>query len=154
MKKIMVTGGRGMLGHAVEQATSEEPRAGHRFCFVDLEDGDLTDKAATHALFERVRPHGVIHLAADVGGLYKNVAHGVEMFENNLLMNMHVMQCCRAFGVEKLVSCLSTCVFPEQTLCPPLPLPMHPRTVLPSHPPDSGSRDWISGFPPLPLGIR
>ena len=92
MKTIMVTGGRGMLGHAVEQVVRDEPRAGYRFEFIDIEESDLTDKAATRVLFERVRPAGVIHLAADVGGLYKNVAHGVEMFENNLLMNMHIMQ--------------------------------------------------------------
>jgi GDP-L-fucose synthase len=140
MKTIMVTGGRGMLGHAVEQVVGEEPRAGYRFEFVDIEEGDLTDKAATRALFERVRPHGVIHLAADVGGLYKNVAQGVEMFENNLLMNMHVMQCCREFSVEKLVSCLSTCVFPEQTLCPHITLPIDETVVHmgPPHPSNEG----------------
>ena len=55
MKTIMVTGGRGMLGHAVEQVVGEEPRAGYRFEFVDIEEGDLTEKAATRALFERVR---------------------------------------------------------------------------------------------------
>ena len=140
MKTIMVTGGRGMLGHAVEQVVGDEPRAGSRFDFVDIEEGDLTDKVATRALFERVRPHGVIHLAADVGGLYKNVAQGVEMFENNLLMNMHVMQCCREFGVEKLVSCLSTCVFPEQTLCPHITLPIDETVVHmgPPHPSNEG----------------
>ena len=42
MKTIMVTGGRGMLGHAVEQVVGEEPRAGYRFEFVDIEEGDLT----------------------------------------------------------------------------------------------------------------
>ena len=57
MKTIMVTGGRGMLGHAVEQVVGDEPRAGSRFDFVDIEEGDLTDKVATRALFERVRPH-------------------------------------------------------------------------------------------------
>jgi len=140
MKTIMVTGGRGMLGHGMQQVVREEPRAGHEFRFVDIEEGDLTDKAATRALFSRVRPAGVIHLAADVGGLYKNVAQGVEMLENNLLMNMHVMQCCREFGVEKLVSCLSTCVFPEQTLCPHITLPIDETVVHmgPPHPSNEG----------------
>ena len=140
MKTIMVTGGRGMLGHGMQQVVRQEPRAGHEFLFVDIEEGDLTDKAATRALFSRVRPAGVIHLAADVGGLYKNVAQGVEMLENNLLMNMHVMQCCREFGVEKLVSCLSTCVFPEQTLCPHITLPIDETVVHmgPPHPSNEG----------------
>ena len=140
MKKIMVTGGRGMLGHGLQQVVRDDPPAGCGFEFVDIEDGDLTDKGAARALFARVRPTGVIHLAADVGGLYKNVAQGVEMFENNLLMNMHVMQCCREFRVEKLVSCLSTCVFPEQTLCPHVALPIDETVVHmgPPHPSNEG----------------
>jgi len=139
-KTIMVTGGRGMLGSGMHEVVRAEPRAGHEFVFVDIEDGDLTDKAATRALFGRVRPAGVIHLAADVGGLYKNVAQGVEMLENNLLMNMHVMQCSREFGVEKLVTCLSTCVFPEQTLCPHVSLPIEETVVHmgPPHPSNEG----------------
>jgi|688.fasta_scaffold71869_3 GDP-L-fucose synthase len=140
MKTIMVTGGKGMLGNAMQRVVREEPQPGHSFVFVDIEDGDLTDKRATEALFQRVKPHGVIHLAADVGGLYKNVAQGVEMLENNLLMNMHVMQCSRQFGAEKLVSCLSTCVFPEQTLCPHISLPIDERVVHmgPPHPSNEG----------------
>lgn len=136
----MVTGGRGMLGHGLQQVVRDDPPAGCGFEFVDIEDGDLTDKDAARALFDRVRPAGVIHLAADVGGLYKNVAQGVEMFENNLLMNMHVMQCCREFQVEKLVSCLSTCVFPEQTLCPHVVLPIDETVVHmgPPHPSNEG----------------
>ncbi len=140
MKTIMVTGGRGKLGHGLQRVVADEPRAGWRFEFVDIEEADLTDEPATRALFERIRPAGVIHLAADVGGLYKNVAQGVEMFENNLRMNMQVMRCCRDYGVEKLVSCLSTCVFPEQTLCPHISLPIDESVVHmgPPHPSNEG----------------
>lgn len=140
MKTIMVTGGQGMLGHGLQHVVRQEPREGWQFQFVDIEDGDLCDKEATRALFGRVKPAGVIHLAADVGGLYKNMAQGVEMMENNLLMNMHVMQCCKESGVEKLVSCLSTCVFPEQTLCPHIQLPIDETMIHlgPPHPSNEG----------------
>jgi GDP-L-fucose synthase len=33
-------------------------------------------------------------------------------------MNDNVMECSRLFGVEKLVSCLSTCIFPDKTTYP------------------------------------
>jgi len=33
-------------------------------------------------------------------------------------MNNNVMECCHEFGVEKLVSCLSTCIFPDKTTYP------------------------------------
>ncbi len=132
---ILVTGGSGMLGHGIRQVVAEADRL-DRYVFVDLEDADLCDAEQTRALFARVRPGGVLHLAADVGGLYKNMAEGVQMLERNLLMNMHVMQCCHQQGVAKLVSCLSTCVFPEPTLSPHLSLPLDESAIHlgPPHP--------------------
>ncbi|PPD24355.1 MAG: GDP-fucose synthetase [Methylobacter sp.] len=140
MEKIMVTGGKGLLGYGMQRVTELEPREGYQFVFVDIDDADLCDKEQTRALFDKVRPSGVIHLAADVGELYKNLAHGVEMFENNLLMNMHVMQCCKDFDVKKLASCLSTCTFPEPTLSAHIQLPID-ETMLhmgPPHPSNEG----------------
>lgn len=140
MKKIMVTGGQGTVGYAIQQIVSREPVEGYRFIFVDISDGNLCSKTATLSLFEKVRPDGVIHLAADVGGLYKNMDHGVDMLENNLLMNMHVMQCCKEFNVEKLVSCLSTCIFPELSLSHHIRLPIDETMIHmgPPHPSNEG----------------
>jgi len=36
----------------------------------------------------------------------------------NMLINDNVLQCCFEFGVEKCVSCLSTCIFPNDTTYP------------------------------------
>lgn len=136
MKSIMVTGGNGLLGYGLRQVTQLEPIEDYKFVFVDIEDADLRDKEQTRALFARVKPSGVIHLAADVGGLYKNMTQGVEMFENNLLINLHVMQCCKEFKVEKLVSCLSTCAFPEPSLSAHIKLPINESVIHmgPPHP--------------------
>lgn len=136
MKKVLVTGGKGLLGYALKQVVSQQNDANVEFVFVDIEDANLCDFAQVKNLFSRVEPTGVIHLAADVGGLYKNLAHGVEMFENNLLMNMHVMQCSKIFGVEKLISCLSTCTFPEPSLSKHISLPIDETMIHlgPPHP--------------------
>jgi GDP-L-fucose synthase len=48
---------------------------------------------------------------------------------------MHVMQCCKEFGVEKLVSCLSTCVFPEPTLSAHIKLPIDESVIHGAAPP-------------------
>ncbi len=42
----------------------------------------------------------------------------VEFFRDNMAMNDNVMECCRVYKVEKLVSCLSTCIFPDKTTYP------------------------------------
>jgi GDP-L-fucose synthase len=53
-------------------------------------------------------------LAAAVGGLFKNMRCKVDMFETNLRINMNVLRVCHELGVSKVVSCLSTCIFPDE----------------------------------------
>lgn len=42
----------------------------------------------------------------------------VEFYRENIVLNDNVMECCRIYKVEKLVSCLSTCIFPDKTTYP------------------------------------
>jgi len=42
----------------------------------------------------------------------------VDFYRENTLINDNVMECCRIYGVKKLVSCLSTCIFPDKTSYP------------------------------------
>ena len=46
------------------------------------------------------------------------MAQKVEFFRENILINDNVMECCRIYKVEKLVSMLSTCIFPDKTTYP------------------------------------
>jgi len=115
----MVTGGSGLYGMAIRAhvaQSAEEKDA--TWVFLSSKDGDLRDRKATEAIFERVRPTHVIHLAAMVGGLFANMSKKVEFYRENMLMNDNVMECCRIYKVQKLVSCLSTCIFPDKTTYP------------------------------------
>ena len=42
----------------------------------------------------------------------------MEFWRLNVLMQDHIFQACRKHGVIKLVSCLSTCIFPDKTSYP------------------------------------
>jgi len=55
----------------------------------------------TRALFERVKPTHVIHLAAKVGGLFHNMAKKVDFYRENTIINDNVMEMCREFGVSR-----------------------------------------------------
>merc|ERR1719155_106211 len=113
---VMVTGGTGLVGKAIEEFVSADPASkGETWIFLSSRDADLRDKAATEAVFARHKPTHVIHLAALVGGLFSNMARKVEFFRENIMINDNVMECCRIHGVTKLVSCLSTCIFPDKT---------------------------------------
>lgn len=115
---VLVTGGTGLVGKAIETVVNKDPQEGEVWFYASSSDADLRDKESTRKLFERVKPTHVIHLAAMVGGLFRNLKYKVEFYRENVLINDNVMECCREFNVTKLVSCLSTCIFPDKTTYP------------------------------------
>jgi len=115
---ILVTGGTGLVGQAIRQMSEKEKLDNEEWVFLSSKDGDLTDRAATQAIFEKYKPTHVIHLAALVGGLFKNLRQNLDMFRQNMQINDNVLDCCFQNGVKKCVSCLSTCIFPDKTTYP------------------------------------
>ncbi|KAH8863914.1 GDP-L-fucose synthase [Schistosoma japonicum] len=119
---VLVTGGSGLVGNgirlALEDTSSPLKRDDEKWIFLSSRDVDLTDSGATRAYFERVRPTYVIHLAAKVGGLYANMSENLEFFRQNMLINDNVLSSSHAVGAKKVVSCLSTCIFPDRTSYP------------------------------------
>eukprot|EP00978_Attheya_sp_CCMP212_P008341 scaffold19620_cov55-Attheya_sp.AAC.3 len=115
---VMVTGGSGLVGQAIRMHVEQNPRDNETWVFLSSRDGDLRDRKATDAVFEKYQPTHVIHLAAKVGGLFANLSQKVEFYRENVLINDNIMECCRIQKVKKLVSFLSTCIFPDKTTYP------------------------------------
>ena len=110
-QRVLVTGGSGLVGSALRHISGLELK--HQFVFASSRDCDLTDYDATLRYFRAVAPGAVIHLAAAVGGLFKNMRCKADMFDINMRINMNVLRACHELGVAKVVSCLSTCIFPD-----------------------------------------
>jgi len=53
-----------------------------------------------------------------VGGLFHNMRANLDFFRNNMKMNDNILHISYEFGVKKVVSCLSTCIFPDKTTYP------------------------------------
>ena len=68
--------------------------------------------------FEEIKPERVVHCAARVGGLGGNMNYKGEYFYDNMMMNINVLEASRRVGVKKVVSFLSTCVFPNDVEYP------------------------------------
>lgn len=86
---VLVTGGTGLVGSAVQQVVEHQTAQGEeRWVFASSKDADLTSKASTDALFDRVQPTHVLHLAAKVGGLYANSKDNVGFFTQNMAMQV------------------------------------------------------------------
>ncbi|MBI2476223.1 MAG: GDP-L-fucose synthase [Candidatus Taylorbacteria bacterium] len=110
MSITLVTGGSGLIGSAIKRLGLPN------MVFLSRKDGDLTDFNQTVKLFKKHRPAKVIHLAAQVGGIGGNMIHSGEYFRNNIMININVLEAARLTGVKKLISFMSTCVFPDK--CP------------------------------------
>lgn len=118
-KVILVTGGTGLVGRALEAIVkTEEHRPDEEWFFASTKDADLAKREETEILFGRVQPTHVIHLAALVGGLFRNLKYNLDFYRINTLINDNVLNLSYQTGVKKVVSCLSTCIFPDKTTYP------------------------------------
>uniref|UniRef100_A0A6C0KN81 NAD-dependent epimerase/dehydratase domain-containing protein n=1 Tax=viral metagenome TaxID=1070528 RepID=A0A6C0KN81_9ZZZZ len=111
-KTILVTGGTGLVGNAIKFISNEYENE-YNYIFISSKQYDLTIMDRTKDMFQKYKPNYVIHLAACVGGLFKNMNNKVEMLEKNLMINYNVVKCSHDYKVEKLIACLSTCIFPD-----------------------------------------
>jgi GDP-L-fucose synthase len=108
IKTILVTGGSGLVGKALRKVKND-----YFMIFLDSKMCDLRNYNETLLVFKEINPYAIIHLAACVGGLYKNMSQKVKMLEDNLLINTHVIKAAHESGIQTVIACLSTCVFPE-----------------------------------------
>ncbi|KAM8875168.1 GDP-L-fucose synthase-like isoform 2-T5 [Spinachia spinachia] len=119
--RVLVTGGSGLVGRAIQHVVKEEEgggKEGEEWVFLSSKDANLMSMEETRAAFDKFRPTHVIHLAAMVGGLFKNMKYNLDFWRNNVYINDNVLQAAHEFGVVKVVSCLSTCIFPDKTKYP------------------------------------
>ena len=124
MKKILVTGSSGLVGTSIRSLlSSQQTFTGGAWgeaevVCVTSKDADLRSFGETMGMLRLHKPHYVIHLAAEVGGLYKNMNFKVEMLENNLRMNDNIITACFQNNIENFMGILSTCIFPDKTSYP------------------------------------
>ena len=87
-------------------------REGFSFARQDLEDGE-----AMAALFERLRPQRVVHLAAQAG-VRHSIDNPAAYVQSNLVGFGHVLEGCRHGGVTHLVYASSSSVYGGNTRLP------------------------------------
>ncbi|KAG6887964.1 hypothetical protein C0995_011357 [Termitomyces sp. Mi166 len=122
---VLVTGGTGLVGKAIQHVIETEPigsrfgkKEGETWIFASSKEGDLRDAEQTRILFEKYKPTHVIHLAALVGGLFKNMKYKLTFLRDNILINDNVLHAAHTHKTQKVISCLSTCVFPDKVEYP------------------------------------
>jgi len=115
-KRILITGSSGLVGNVFRNISHNYSE--YTFVYATSSDCDLTSYEKTLDFFQQIKPNYVFHLAAHVGGLYKNMNFKVDMLEKNILMNFNVVKCSHLINVDKCICMLSTCIFPDKTSYP------------------------------------
>ncbi|HCC08692.1 TPA: GDP-fucose synthetase [Candidatus Woesebacteria bacterium] len=114
--KVLLTGGSGFLGTFVKQKLIEKgfknenifSPSHNDFDFVKMEDCKKAVKGINL----------VIHLAAKVGGIGFNREKPGELFYDNLMMGVQLMEAARQEGVKKFVAIGTVCAYPKFTPIP------------------------------------
>jgi len=113
-KKIMVTGGAGFLGSFVVEKLKEKSATE---IFVPRRDEyDLRQKEVCEEVVKGIDI--IIHLAANVGGIGLNQEKPGELFHDNIMMGVQLMEAARKACVKKFVAIGTVCAYPKYTEVP------------------------------------
>src|SRR5262249_53895928 len=114
--RVVVTGGRGVLGRHVMQALgaagyTQAPALGSA-------GSDLVREGEAARMIAEVRPDAIVHLAAVVGGIGVNRAHPGSFFFRNLMMGVQLMEEARLAKVGRFLAVGTICSYPKFTPVP------------------------------------
>jgi len=115
-KKILLTGGNGFLGTFVKKELLKRGVEEKNIFIPDLPDFDLRDKKNCEKAVKN--QDIIIHLAAKVGGIGLNQEKPGELFYDNLIMGIQLMEEARRARVKKFVAIGTICCYPKFTPVP------------------------------------
>jgi GDP-L-fucose synthase len=98
----LITGGNGLIGSEFKEGIK-----------ILRNEFNLIDSVQVKKMYEQYRPDYVIHTAAKVGGVGANMNYKGEFFYENIMMNTNIIHYAKEYNVKKVLSFLSTCVFPD-----------------------------------------
>ncbi len=115
-KKILVTGGAGFLGTQVVHSLIELGAQKDNISIPRSKDCDL--RIWENCVKSVKGIDIVIHLAAKVGGIGFNREHPAELFYDNAIMGIQLMEAARLANVKKFVAVGTVCAYPKYTPVP------------------------------------
>ena len=145
MKRILVTGAGGFIGHHLVTALKRQgywvrgadvkypafsPTAADEFVLLDLRRWENCLQA-TDGVDE------VYALAADMGGMGFISAHHAQILHNNSLINLHTLEAARTNGVQRYLYTSSACVYPEYKQMDTDVIPLREEDAYPAQPQDA-----------------
>jgi len=145
MKKILVTGAGGFIGHHL---VSYLKREGFWVRGVDVKHPEFSPIDADEFLLLDLRRwenclkatqgvDQVYALAADMGGMGFISSHHAQILHNNALINIHTLDAARENGVKRYLYTSSACIYPEHKQLETNVTPLKEEDAYPAAPQDA-----------------
>ena len=109
-KKIVVAGGNGFFGSHIVNRLKQIPC---KIYIPKTKDGiDFRKREDCLSYLSRIKPDIVINCAANQGGIAYHVGKQADLFMDNMLMGMYLMEVSQKVGVKKFVNIVAGCSYP------------------------------------------
>jgi GDP-L-fucose synthase len=115
MKKILIAGQEGMVGHAIYQLLQKK-----NFKIIECKrkDMDFTSQEQVNKWFKKFRPEIVINAAGRVGGILDNANNKADYIYINTMIGFNILNASLKYNVKKLINLGSACIYPKKTRQP------------------------------------
>ena len=115
MKKILLTGGSGLVGRNIQEHSSADK---WEILTPSRKELDLTDLSSVSQWVKNHQPDIIIHAAGLVGGIKANIQDPVKFLDVNLSMGRNIIMVARDCNVTKLINLGSSCMYPKSIRSP------------------------------------
>jgi GDP-L-fucose synthase len=129
-QNILVTGGNGFLGSRVVEKLRK--RGANKITIPESAKYDLRKTENCYQVTKGIDV--VFHLAAKVGGIGLNQKNPGELFYDNLMMGVNLMEESRKNKVKKFISLGTICSYPKYT-----PIPFKEETIWDGYPEETNA---------------
>jgi GDP-L-fucose synthase len=108
--RILLTGGSGMVGRNIREATEA---AAHELLSPARNELDLTDMTSVRRYLSDNQPDMIVHAAGRVGGIQANIRNPVAFLVDNIDIGRNIVMGALEAGIQKFINLASSCMYPR-----------------------------------------
>lgn len=119
MKKILILGSNGVLGFAFKDKDFVQKfKKKYKFIYSGSKIIDLRKQAETIKYIKKLKPYGIIHLAASTGGIGRSMGNHASIMRDNCYMLFNILEGAKIAGTKKVILTMTTGMYPEKCKLP------------------------------------